>query len=168
MEESKRKDIEEQWKLARMFAKSVLREKKMRQLKAPIVLRQVEIEIGNGRKRKLNNTGRYLISYALKYEKAITKKDRIIQNSLFGVLFEAINDLDAFYKDIQKEDLVIDPFEYPEINLFWKKFREGMESNNKNVAMEALLEILRFVFGDLLWTNFPNLSNSPLEDILGE
>jgi len=168
MEESEKKEIEDQWKLARMFAKSVLREEKMEQLKAPTILKQVEIEIGNGRKKGLNGTGRYLVSYAMEYEKTIARKDRIIKNSLFGVLFDTINDLDAFYKGMQVENPVIDPFEYPEINLFWKKFREGMESNDKNVAMEALLEILRFVFGDLLWTDFPKLSSSPLKDILGE
>jgi len=144
----------------------VLRETKMKELGAPTVLRQVEIEIGNGRKQKMNEKGRYLVPHALEYEKTIAKKDQTIKDSLFGVFFEAINDLDAFYKGMQKRDPTINPFKNEEIDQSWKKFTMGLENNDKMDVVESLLEILRFVFGNLLWTDFPRLSDDPLRDVL--
>jgi len=85
---------------------------------------------------------------------------------LFGVFFEAINDLDAFYKGMQKRDPTINPFKNEEIDQSWKKFTMGLENNDKMDVVESLLEILRFVFGNLLWTDFPRLSDDPLRDVL--
>lgn len=157
--------VKEQWDLAVLMTKSENRFKRMEELNAPSVIMEQEIKLFNDRKKKLNGIGDTLVPYAQNYENACDERKKIINASLLGVFKDTVEGLDMFYEDLQT-DISLSPFgeDEEEMNEYWRKFREGIESGNKKNAMSALWNILSIIFGDILWTNLPPVP-SPLDPI---
>jgi len=157
MNELEEKEMEEQWEIAKKFADAILKELELKDAGAASSHIKSQNREREEIRNKLNDIGQSLFAYALEHEVLRRERATMISLSLFGLLSDAIQNLDALHKGmLMNDESVKSPFQEEELNEFWMKFRSGL-GNNTEGAIQALVEILRFVSGDLLWAKFPEI-----------